>query len=157
MGSVMQPPLAGTCAALGVGTAWTSAGATRTIGASSPTATAVAGAGAARSTPDDTSAAPPATASSVTQASTIHARVRPERRGSAMFSSILPAWRPARGALFGREPDGLDVDKFVDAEPVQLAPVARASHTAEGKARIRVGHPVDEHPAGVEPVGEGHG
>ena len=56
---------------------------------------------------------------------------------------------------FGRaHPHRLDVRELLDPVLGQLAPVARALHAAERQARVRGDHPVDEHEARLDLLGE---
>lgn len=57
-------------------------------------------------------------------------------------------WEIGRTATALPHHHRLDVDELADAVAGQLAPVARALDAAEGEARVRRGHGVDEHHAG---------
>src|ERR1700676_2132657 len=66
-----------------------------------------------------------------------------ERHDRRLSSALADAQRRAR-LLRLRQPDRLDVHEFVDAEAVEFATVTGVTDAAEGQARIRVRHPIDE-------------
>src|SRR5690348_13642407 len=65
---------------------------------------------------------------------------------SLRFRQMMPATL--------HHPYGLDVHELADAEDAELAAVAGALHAAEGDARVRGHHRVDEHLTSLQVIAE---